>query len=50
VPLPIPARLTRFENEQFLEVINRTVHAAALTALVETANAYRFYTISENVP
>ena len=33
----------RFENEQLLEIINRTVHAAALSALVETANAYRFY-------
>jgi len=33
----------RFENEQLLELINRTVHAAALSALVETANAYRFY-------
>jgi hypothetical protein len=33
----------RFENEQLLEVINRTVHAAALTALVETATVYRFY-------
>jgi len=33
----------RFENEQPLEVINRTVHAAALSALVETANTYRFY-------
>ena len=33
----------RFENEQLLEVINRTVHGAALTALVETTNAYRFY-------
>jgi len=33
----------RFENEQLLELINRTVHGAALTALVETANAYRFY-------
>jgi hypothetical protein len=33
----------RFENEQLLEVINRTVHGAALTALVETASAYRFY-------
>jgi Protein of unknown function (DUF2867) len=33
----------RFENEQLLEVINRTVHAAALSALVETANAYRLY-------
>jgi hypothetical protein len=33
----------RFENEQLLEVINRTAHAAALSALVETTNAYRFY-------
>jgi Protein of unknown function (DUF2867) len=33
----------RFDNEQLLEVINRTAHAAALSALVETANAYRFY-------
>ena len=33
----------RFENEQLLEVINRTVHSAALGALVETAHAYRFY-------
>jgi hypothetical protein len=33
----------RFENEQLLEVINRTAHAAALTALVETASTYRFY-------
>jgi hypothetical protein len=33
----------RFENEQLLEVINRTAHAAALSALVETANAYRVY-------
>jgi Protein of unknown function (DUF2867) len=33
----------RFENEQLLEVINRTAHAAALSALVETASAYRFY-------
>ena len=32
-----------FENEQLLEVINRTAHAAALRALVETANTYRFY-------
>jgi hypothetical protein len=32
-----------FENEQLLELINRTVHAAALSAIVETANAYRFY-------
>ena len=33
----------RFENEQLLEVINRTAHAAALSALVETADGYRFY-------
>jgi hypothetical protein len=33
----------RFENEQLLELINRTAHAAALSALVEKANAYRFY-------
>jgi hypothetical protein len=33
----------RFENEQLLELINRTAHAAALSALVETAHNYRFY-------
>jgi len=33
----------RFENEQLLELINRTAHAAALSALVEMANGYRFY-------
>jgi hypothetical protein len=33
----------RFENEQLLELQNRTVHAAALSALVETADGYRFY-------
>src|SRR5215831_6579905 len=33
----------RFENEQLLELINRTAHAAALSALVEMGNAYRFY-------
>ena len=33
----------RFENEQLLEIINRTVHGAALSALVETENGYRFY-------
>jgi len=33
----------RFENEQLAEVINRTAHAAALSALVETGNTYRFY-------
>jgi len=33
----------RFENEQLLEVVNRTVHAGALSALVETTSAYRYY-------
>ena len=33
----------RFENEQLVELINRTVHAAALSTLVETATGYRFY-------
>jgi hypothetical protein len=33
----------RFENEQLLEVMNRTVHGAALSALVDTGNAYRLY-------
>lgn len=33
----------RFKNEQLVELINRTVHAAALSALVETRTAYRFY-------
>src|SRR5215471_2368861 len=33
----------RFENEQLLELTNRTAHAAALSALVEMANGYRFY-------
>ena len=33
----------RFENEQLLEVINRTAHAAAFSTLVEMANTYRFY-------
>jgi hypothetical protein len=33
----------RFENEQLLEIINRTAHAAAVSALVETPNTYRFY-------
>ena len=33
----------RFENEQLVELINRTAHAAALSALVETASVYRFY-------
>jgi Protein of unknown function (DUF2867) len=33
----------RFENEQLLELTNRTAHAAALSALVDTTTAYRFY-------
>jgi hypothetical protein len=33
----------RFQSEQLLELINQTAHAAALTTLVETATAYRFY-------
>lgn len=33
----------RFENEELLELINRTAHAAALSPLVETSGAYRFY-------
>jgi hypothetical protein len=33
----------RFENEQLVELINRTAHAAALSALVETPTGYRFY-------
>ena len=33
----------RFENEQLDEIINRTAHAAGLTALAETAAGYRFY-------
>jgi hypothetical protein len=33
----------RFENEQLLELQNRTAHAAAASALAETAYGYRFY-------
>jgi hypothetical protein len=33
----------RFENEQLLEIQNRTVHAAAVSALAERADGYRFY-------
>lgn len=33
----------RFEYEQLLEIQNRTVHAAALSALAERADSYRFY-------
>lgn len=32
-----------FENEQLLEIQNRTAHAAALSALSERAGSYRFY-------
>jgi Protein of unknown function (DUF2867) len=47
VPTGTPEGLSRvvyrFENEQLLELINRTAHAAAVSALVETAKGYRFY-------
>jgi hypothetical protein len=47
VPTGSPAGLFRvvyrFENEQLLEVINRTAHAAAVNALTETPRGYRFY-------
>jgi hypothetical protein len=33
----------RFENEQLAEIVNRTAHAGALSALVEAAAGYRFY-------
>ena len=33
----------RFENESLLELHNRTAHAAAVSALAETADGYRFY-------
>jgi Protein of unknown function (DUF2867) len=33
----------RFENEQLVEIHNRTVHGAALSALAERADSYRFY-------
>jgi uncharacterized protein DUF2867 len=33
----------RFENEQLVEIQNRTVHGAALSALSERADSYRFY-------
>jgi len=39
-----PFRLVyRFDNEQLLELSNRTAHAAALSALAETPGTYRFY-------
>ena len=47
VPVGIPEGLFRvvyrFENEQLLEIQNRTVHGAALSALVEKTDGYRFY-------
>jgi uncharacterized protein DUF2867 len=33
----------RFENEQLVEIQNRTVHGAALSALAESADSYRLY-------
>jgi hypothetical protein len=33
----------RFENEQLVEVQNRTVHGGALSALARSADGYRFY-------
>lgn len=33
----------RFKNEQLLELINRTAHAAALSALIDTPTTYRYY-------
>jgi hypothetical protein len=33
----------RFENEQLLELQNRTAHAAASSALAQTATGYRYY-------
>ncbi len=33
----------RFENEQLVELVNRTAHAAASSTLVETPSTYRFY-------
>jgi hypothetical protein len=33
----------RFESEQLLEIQNRTVHAAAFSALAKRADSYRFY-------
>jgi hypothetical protein len=39
-----PFRLVyRFENEELLEAINRTVHGAVSVALVESARSYRLY-------
>jgi hypothetical protein len=33
----------QFDNEQLLEIVNRTAHAAAVSALLETPSSYRFY-------
>jgi Protein of unknown function (DUF2867) len=33
----------RFENEQLLEIQNRTVHGAALSAFAKKSDGYRFY-------
>ena len=33
----------RFENEQLVELHNRTAHAATVSALAQTADGYRFY-------
>lgn len=33
----------RFENEQLDEIVNRTAHAGALSALIASAAGYRFY-------
>jgi hypothetical protein len=38
-----PTVVYRFENEQLDELVNRTAHAGALSALVEAAAGYRFY-------
>src|SRR5713226_2067760 len=47
VPAGTPEKFFRmvysFENETLLEVINRTAHAALLSALDETRQGYRFY-------
>ncbi|HZZ00544.1 MAG TPA: DUF2867 domain-containing protein, partial [Candidatus Baltobacteraceae bacterium] len=33
----------RFDNEEVAEIVNATVHAAMLSALVETPTSYRYY-------
>jgi uncharacterized protein DUF2867 len=40
---PAPALRSMSSCARQIEVINRTAHAAALSALVEAENAYRFY-------